>query len=265
MAENQLACTLSEIQRTIRRLAREGVAGFACSEQNLSRLMRWGQTDPEPGLKFGPTPELGPDLESGPVPGRVPDLVPGPVSAPQSLSDIRGVLGDCKRCRLSKTRGRIVFGRGNPVARLVFVGEAPGFEEDRQGEPFVGPAGRLLTKIIAAMGMTRDEVYILNVIKCRPPQNRNPLPEEVDACSPFMTHQIQSIQPDFICALGKFAAQTLLETDRPISRLRGRFYDYKGIQLMPTFHPAYLLHNPEKKREVWQDMQKLMAALKNTK
>lgn len=142
------------------------------------------------------------------------------------------------------------------------MGEAPGYEEDLKGEPFIGPAGRLLTKIIHAIAMTREAVYILNVIKCRPPQNRNPLPDEIEACSSFMTKQIRSIAPEFICTLGKFAAQTLLQTDQPISRLRGRFYDYQGIQLMPTFHPSYLLHNPGKKREVWQDMQKLMAAMK---
>ena len=144
------------------------------------------------------------------------------------------------------------------------MGEAPGYEEDLKGEPFVGPAGRLLTKIIHAIEMTREAIYILNVIKCRPPQNRNPLPDEIEACSSFMTKQIQSIAPEFICTLGKFAAQTLLQTDQPISRLRGRFYDYQGIQLMPTFHPSYLLHNPGKKREVWQDMQKLMAAMKKS-
>jgi DNA polymerase len=180
----------------------------------------------------------------------------------QSLTDIRAALGDCRRCNLSAGRRQIVFGSGNPGAKLVFVGEGPGYEEDLKGEPFVGPAGQLLTKIIGAIGMTRDAVYILNVVKCRPPKNRNPLPDEVAACEPFMNQQIRSIKPDYICALGKFAAQTLLKTDRPISRLRGQFFGYHGIELMPTFHPSYLLRNPDKKREVWQDMQKLMAAMK---
>jgi DNA polymerase len=141
---------------------------------------------------------------------------------------------------------------------LVFVGEGPGYEEDRQGEPFVGAAGQLLTKIIQAMNLTRDQVYICNIIKCRPPGNRNPKADEIQTCSPFLVRQLKAIAPEFIVALGTFAAQTLLETSEPISRMRGRFYDYRGIKLMPTYHPAFLLRNPEKKRDVWEDVQKLM-------
>ena len=147
---------------------------------------------------------------------------------------------------------------GSPEAKLVFVGEGPGFDEDKQGEPFVGRAGQLLTKIIQAMGLQREQVYICNIVKCRPPGNRNPKPDEIDTCSPFLERQLLSIKPDFICALGTFAAQTLLNTTVPISRLRGQFHDYIGIKLMPTYHPAYLLRNARKKRDVWEDMQKLM-------
>lgn len=181
--------------------------------------------------------------------------------SPETLDAIRREIGDCRRCRLSKTRKRIVFGAGNPHARLVFVGEGPGYDEDRSGEPFVGEAGQLLTKIIQAMKLTREEVYICNVIKCRPPGNRNPEADEIKTCAPFLKRQIAAIKPEFICALGTFAAQNLLKTAEPISRLRGKFYDYKGIQIMPTFHPAYLLRNPSKKREVWEDVQKVMKGL----
>jgi DNA polymerase len=154
-----------------------------------------------------------------------------------------------------------VFGAGNPEADLVFVGEAPGEEEDLQGKPFVGKAGQLLTKMIQAMGLARDEVYIANIIKCRPPRNRNPMPDEIESCEPFLVAQLNAIRPRTICALGTFAAQTLLRTQEKISRLRGRFHDYHGIPVMPTYHPAYLLRNPEDKRLVWEDMQKIMEHL----
>jgi len=143
----------------------------------------------------------------------------------------------------------------------MFVGEAPGFDEDRQGEPFVGAAGQLLTRIIEAIQLRREEVYIANILKCRPPNNRNPLPDEIALCRPYLDRQIELIRPRIICALGKFAAQTLLATDTPISRLRGRFHDYRGTPVMPTFHPAYLLRNPGGKRAVWEDMQQIQAAL----
>jgi DNA polymerase len=153
-----------------------------------------------------------------------------------------------------------VFGVGNPEADLMFVGEAPGADEDEQGIPFVGRAGQLLTKIIEAIDLRRDDVYIANIIKCRPPQNRNPEPDEVASCEPFLFRQIEVIKPKVIVALGKYAAQTLLRTDAPISRLRGRQFDYRGAKLIPTFHPAYLLRNPSSKREVWEDM-KLVRSL----
>jgi DNA polymerase len=179
----------------------------------------------------------------------------------ETLTDVRGALGDCRRCPLCETRTSLVFGEGRPSAKLVFVGEAPGADEDRQGRPFVGKAGQLLTRIIAAMGLDRQDVYICNILKCRPPENRNPRPEEIAACEPFLIRQLQAIQPRMICALGTFAAQTLLKTDVPISALRGRFHRYQGMDLMPTYHPAYLLRNPGAKRQVWEDVQKIMGAL----
>jgi DNA polymerase len=154
-----------------------------------------------------------------------------------------------------------VLGEGDLRARLVFVGEGPGYEEDRQGRPFVGAAGQLLTKIIQAMNLRREDVYICNIIKCRPPGNRNPKPAEIKACKPFLVRQLRVIGPEIICALGTFAAQTLLKSDTPISRLRGNFFDFMGIRILPTYHPAYLLRNPDKKRDVWEDMKKLMRAL----
>ncbi|MDD5723626.1 MAG: uracil-DNA glycosylase [Syntrophales bacterium] len=178
-----------------------------------------------------------------------------------TLEDIRTELGDCTRCKLHGGRLNIVFGEGNPHADLLFVGEAPGRDEDQQGRPFVGRAGQLLTDIIKAMGLTRDAVYICNILKCRPPENRNPEPDEIAACEPFLVKQLQSIQPRVICALGKFAAQTLLKTDTAISVLRGRFHSYHEMRLMPTYHPAYLLRNPGAKKQVWEDVQMIMKEL----
>jgi DNA polymerase len=176
----------------------------------------------------------------------------GPVDA---LAAIRTDIGDCTRCKLhGMGRTQIVFGVGNPEADLMFVGEAPGADEDVQGFPFVGRAGQLLTKIIEAIGLKREDVYIANVIKCRPPGNRNPEPDEVETCEPFLFRQIDVIKPKVVVALGTFAARALLRTLDPISRLRGRVYEYRGAKLIPTFHPAYLLRNPSSKREVWEDM-----------
>ncbi|MGZ6224169.1 MAG: uracil-DNA glycosylase [Syntrophales bacterium] len=178
-----------------------------------------------------------------------------------TLGEVRSELGDCQRCPLGRVRTNIVFGEGNPNAEIAFVGEAPGGDEDIQGRPFVGRAGQLLTKIIAAMGLKRSDVYICNILKCRPPGNRNPMPEEITACEPFLVKQLEAINPRVICALGTFAARTLLKTDVPITVLRGKFHSYHGIQLMPTYHPAYLLRNPEAKKQVWEDVQKIMKAL----
>jgi len=178
-----------------------------------------------------------------------------------ALVALRADIGDCTRCKLHTLgRTQVVFGVGNPEADLMFVGEAPGRDEDLQGYPFVGRAGQLLTKIIEAIALKREDVYIANVIKCRPPENRNPEPDEVATCEPFLFRQIDIIKPKVIVALGKFGAQTLLRTLDPISRLRGRVFDYRGAKLIPTFHPAYLLRNPSSKREVWEDM-KLVRSL----
>jgi DNA polymerase len=227
------ATTVDEIRRTLSALADQGIKGVDLSGETLSILERWGAGPEQTGI-------------SGEA---------------ESLEQVRADLGDCRRCGLADTRNHLVFGAGNPGARLVFVGEAPGYDEDLQGEPFVGAAGKLLTRIIEAMGLTRDQVYICNILKCRPPGNRNPLPDEIEVCSPFLDRQLAAISPECICALGKFAAQTLLGTQAPISKLRGRFHEYNGIRLMPTYHPAYLLRNPEGKRDVWNDVQQIMAVL----
>jgi DNA polymerase len=178
------------------------------------------------------------------------------------LAAVRRDIGDCRRCGLAGHRRNIVFGEGNPKAGLVFVGEAPGGDEDLQGKPFVGRAGQLLTRIIIAMGLDRRDVYICNILKCRPPGNRDPLPEEIASCEPFLIRQLAAIKPRVICALGSFAARTLLKSDIPITALRGHFHDYQGIPLMPTYHPAYLLRNPGAKKQVWEDVQKIMELLR---
>ncbi len=178
------------------------------------------------------------------------------------LDKIREELGDCRRCRLWEKRTNLVFGEGDPKADLVFIGEGPGRDEDIEGRPFVGAAGRQLTDIITkGMNLSREDVYICNVVKCRPPDNRDPLPDEISACEPFLIKQLRAIRPRVMVALGRVAAQNLLKTDVPISRLRGKFHDYDGIPLMPTFHPAYLLRNPGGKKPVWEDIKKVMKLL----
>ncbi len=219
---------VEDICNYLRFLAETGCQGFDCSKKSLDILRAWDQK------------------------GHV---------VPDTLEAVRQELGDCRLCRLSEHRTNIVFGAGDPHAKLVFVGEGPGYEEDQRGEPFVGAAGQLLTNIIKAIKYSRDQVYICNIVKCRPPGNRNPMPDEIAACSSFLRRQLAVIQPEFICALGTFAAQTLLQTTEPISKLRGRFHDYLGIKILPTYHPAYLLRNPDKKRDVWEDMKTLMRAL----
>lgn len=178
-----------------------------------------------------------------------------------SLQSIRADLGDCIRCPLHKGRKNIVFGVGNPKARLMFIGEGPGADEDAQGEPFVGAAGQLLTKMIKAMGLARSDIYIANIVKCRPPGNRNPEPLEIEQCIPFLYRQIETVGPKVIVCLGKIAASTLLKNEIPITKLRGGFHDYQGIQVMPTYHPAYLLRNPVMKKPVWEDLKKVMGVL----
>jgi uracil-DNA glycosylase family 4 len=171
-----------------------------------------------------------------------------------NLDTIRQELGECTRCRLYEGRNHLVFGAGDPHAALVFVGEGPGREEDLQGKPFIGRAGELLTRIIEAIDLKREEVYITNIVKCRPPQNRNPRPDEIQTCLPVLLKQLEAIRPKIICCLGTFASQTLLGTEERISSLRGRFHAYHGAKLMPTYHPAFLLRNPQFKKDVWEDM-----------
>lgn len=226
--DNNPGDILEKTCNTLRYMAKAGCTGFDCPEKTI---------------------------------GIVKNLDRNLSSAADDLKESRSLIGDCQRCKLCKERTNIVFGTGDPDARLVFVGEGPGYDEDQKGEPFVGKAGQLLTKIIEAMNLTRDKVYICNIIKCRPPGNRNPAPDEIKACFPFLERQLDAIRPDFICALGTFAAQTLLDTVEPISKMRGRLYDYRGTKVMPTYHPAYLLRNPEKKRDVWEDMKKLMSMM----
>jgi DNA polymerase len=194
---------------------------------------------------------------------RQPDSAPA--EKQETLEQIRKNLGDCQRCKLGATRNKLVFGAGNPKARLVFVGEGPGADEDQKGEPFVGDAGKMLNRIISAMGLQREEVYICNAVKCRPPQNRNPEKDEIAACSPFLLRQLHSIKPEVIVALGTFAAQTVLGSKEPISRLRGKFHDFHGVPLMPTYHPSYLLRsggNSDSFWTVWDDMTQVLRLLK---
>jgi uracil-DNA glycosylase len=261
-----------QLAEHLRFAAELGVAG-------VSRDAAW-RTRAAPG----PDTHSGPDAVSDTNAGTVADTNSGTASAPgrapqnmsteapltfvknaaDALTVIRGDIGDCTRCKLHTLgRQQIVFGVGNPEADLMFVGEAPGADEDIQGIPFVGRAGQLLTKIIEAIGLKRDDVYIANVIKCRPPRNRNPEPDEIAQCEPFLFRQIDTIKPKVIVTLGKFAAQTLLVTEAPISRIRGRVFDYRGAKLVPTFHPAYLLRNPSSKREVWEDMKLVRKLLKS--
>lgn len=181
----------------------------------------------------------------------------------KELNHLKKITLNCTNCPLHKNKRNLVFGEGSAKAKLVFVGEAPGLEEDLQGLPFVGRAGQLLTKIIEAIGLTRQEVYICNVLKCRPPNNRSPLPEEIAQCAQTLWRQLKLIKPKVICALGKFAAQTLLDSQEPISSLRGKFFEIQGIKIMPTYHPAYLLRNPNDKKIVWEDMKKVRDYLKS--
>ena len=222
---------------------RETLASARSQFEYLADLGIESQTAALPGAnKNQQCPEISTDLEG-------------------SLDTIREELGDCQRCGLAASRTKLVYGVGNPNARLVLVGESPGCEEDLKGEPFVGEAGKLLDRILLAMGMQREEVYLCNVLKCRPLNNRDPQPEEVATCEAFLIRQIAAIRPQVIIGLGRFAVHSLLKTRTPISRLRGEWQEYQGIPLMPTYHPAYLLRNPEGKRDVWEDMKEVLRLL----
>jgi uracil-DNA glycosylase family 4 len=215
----------------------------------VSHLKRLMKADMEMGLES-------PTLSSSTL-----DYLDAGVLNFASLEDLRHFIGDCRRCRLYQGRKKLVFGEGSPEARLVFVGEGPGRDEDLVGLPFVGEAGKLMTKIIAAMGLRREEVYICNVVKCRPPKNRDPQEDEIETCLPFLRKQLHLIRPEVICTLGRVAAQALLGQEFRITRERGTWYTYMETPLMPTFHPAYLLRNPSAKRQVWEDVKKVMKHL----
>jgi len=243
---------------TDRRALAAHLAVFAeLGVSGVSRDPRWRErtADGDPAAAFTTAGTAAPGT---PAPGVASTAASGPPAA-LGLQEIRSHIGDCTRCKLhSLGRKQIVFGTGNPSAGLMFVGEAPGADEDQQGEPFVGRAGQLLTKIIEAIGLSRSDVYIANVIKCRPPGNRNPEPDEVAQCQPFLFSQIDAIRPRVVVALGTFAAHALLGTDAPISRLRGQVHPFRnGASLIPTFHPAFLLRSPDRKRDVWEDMKKV--------
>jgi DNA polymerase len=248
-----------ELADHLRYYAELGVEGVSKNAQWRTReadASRTGTGNRERGTASEPAVEGVLAVPGSRLPA--PDLV-------DSLDVIREDIGPaCTRCKLCTLgRSQIVFGVGNPKARLMFVGEAPGEEEDKRGEPFVGRAGQLLTKIIEAIGLTREQVYIANIIKCRPPNNRNPEPDEIAECEPFLFRQVDVIKPKVIVPLGKFAAQSLLKTSDPITRLRGQLFKYRGAACIPTFHPAYLLRNPSSKREVWEDMKKVRAILQD--
>jgi len=211
-------------------------------------------------IEVAHTPDATASEVTSVAPPRAAGAPAGTAGETPSLEALRAHIGDCQRCKLAGGRRNIVFGQGNPDADLMFVGEAPGADEDVQGLAFVGRAGQLLTKIIEAIDLSRDDVFIANVLKCRPPQNRNPEPDEIHACQPFLERQIELIRPKVLVGLGKFAGQWLLKTAEPISKIRGRVGDYQGIKVIPTYHPAYLLRNPGAKKEVWEDM-KLAASL----
>lgn len=257
----------------LRRLVRDPAA--ARMSKDLAEHIRFFGELGATGVSRDPVWRARPAASGDLAPGALPPGAPArgvSVPAPDTMApgtillQLKEEIGPaCTRCKLHALgRSQVVFGVGSPDAELMFVGEAPGAEEDRQGEPFVGRAGQLLTKIIEAIGLTRDQVYIANVIKCRPPENRNPEMDEVEQCEPFLFRQVDAIKPKVVVALGKFAAQSLLKTSDPITRMRGRVYDYRGASLIPTFHPAFLLRNPSAKREVWEDMKKVRAILQGS-
>jgi DNA polymerase len=237
-----------------------GVSGFSLDARWTDRIDAGPSSD---GVAVESPPA--PALPSTDGPGEDRISAPAVVEPADVLDNLRREIGDCTRCKLHALgRTQVVFGVGNPRADLMFVGEAPGADEDRLGMPFVGRAGQLLTKIIEAMGLRREDVYIANVIKCRPPGNRNPEPDEIATCEPFLLRQIDMVRPRAIVALGAFAVRALLRVDAPISRLRGRAYEYRGAKLVPTFHPAFLLRSPQYKRETWEDMKLVMALLRES-
>jgi uracil-DNA glycosylase family 4 len=240
-----LGLLVTSLRRHLERGQRAGLRRVPQMEVQRTRSSKTRGTNPMSGTEI----DLFTDLAA--------------VHGAESLEELRLAIGDCQRCKLCSGRTHLVFGVGNPHARLMFIGEGPGRDEDLQGEPFVGRAGQLLTDIITkGMALKREDVYIANVVKCRPPENRNPEPDEVASCEPFLKKQIDLVHPEIIVGLGKFAVQTLLQSKVPITRLRGNWHTYHGIKLMPTFHPAYLLRNPADKKLVWEDIKKVIKELR---
>ena len=260
------ATFLASLRDYVEQLREEGMAGLPTTERTPrtpSKVAVPRRAAPPAAPVARPLTLVAPGVESAPLaaPAELFYLYPG-LERLTDLAELREFIGDCQRCKLAPRRTNLVFGVGDPHAELMFVGEAPGADEDARGEPFVGRAGQLLTDIIErGMAMTRAQVYICNVIKCRPPENRNPEPDEVAACEPFLFRQIDLVRPKVIVGLGTHAVQALLKVKTPISKLRGNWQSVRGVRMMPTFHPAYLLRNPADKRLVWADIQQVMAAL----
>jgi DNA polymerase len=267
-AQATLQTLLDEVRAYVEYQQSTGIDGFprCVAASGVPTVSEKHPVDARPASPASVTPTEAPTLaRPTKVAATAGDLfVASGVREARSLEALRAEIGDCQRCKLCRGRTNIVFGVGNPTAKLMFVGEGPGRDEDLKAEPFVGRAGQLLTEIITkGMKLRREDVYIANVIKCRPPENRNPEPDEIAACQPFLLRQIELIQPKVLVALGTFAAQTLLGMRVPISKLRGHWFEYQGIKLMPTLHPAYLLRNPNDKRLVWEDVKMVLRELES--
>ncbi len=254
---NALTATLRDY---VEQLREEGLEGLPAGVR-VAREAPHIETPPTPRAEAPAPISSSPEPRPAPAAAEMFSKYPG-LEKTSTLEELRAFIGDCQRCKLAPLRKNLVFGVGNPNAELMFIGEGPGADEDLKGEPFVGRAGQLLTDIIErGMALTRSDVYICNVIKCRPPENRNPEADEVAACEPFMLRQIEIVKPKVIVGLGTFAVQAVLKVKTPISKLRGRWHEVRGIRMMPTFHPAYLLRNPGDKRLVWADVQEVMKVL----
>lgn len=259
--EDDLLDKLKELRNNLESLQQHGHmfvdAGSDMNWQDVLRKVAGGEMSvAQAGATFGPIEDVLEEPDDVSVSNSEATFM-----AVGELAAIEQEVAACHKCALAKTRTNTVFGVGDAQARLMFIGEAPGADEDRQGEPFVGRAGKLLTDMIKAMGLGRKDVYIANILKCRPPGNRDPAPDEVATCEPYLKRQIAVIKPEVICALGAVAAKTLLKTKKPISRLRGEFHSYEGTALLPTFHPAYLLRNPAAKKDAWDDLRMVMSRL----
>jgi uracil-DNA glycosylase family 4 len=263
-APEQRRLLLDSVRDYLEQLAEEGLEGLPAAATTRAAARKAAAPAAAALAPEGASsraPATAPPPSAAPARSELLSRYPG-LEKTTTLEDLTAFIGDCQRCKLAPLRTHLVFGVGNPNSDLMFVGEAPGADEDARGEPFVGRAGQLLTDIIErGMGLRRADVYICNVIKCRPPDNRNPEPDEVATCEPFLMRQIDLVQPRAIVALGTFAVQALLKVKTPISRLRGNWHEVRGVKLMPTFHPAYLLRSPGEKRLVWQDIQEVMKLL----